>query len=65
MNDFLMYTYEFKDEEIVDHYISLLKSISLRLAENPLSLFYNEVIVFYNVTLSSEIHKFSTAFSSD
>lgn len=31
MQDLIMYNYDFTDEEIVDYYISLLKSLALRI----------------------------------
>ena len=34
---------EEKDEDIIEHYISFLKSLSMRLNSNNLSLFYNKV----------------------
>ena len=43
INDFIMHKFDFDDEEIVDFYISFLKSLSLRLNTNPIQLFYNEV----------------------
>jgi protein CLEC16A len=42
MQDLIMYNYDFTDEEIVDYYISLLKSLALRIDEANLQLFFNQ-----------------------
>lgn len=36
MQDLIMYLYDFTDEEIVDYYISFLKSLALRIDESNL-----------------------------
>ena len=51
INDFIMHKFDFDDEEIVDFYISFLKSLSLRLNTNPIQLFYNEVNLKKNIIL--------------
>jgi protein CLEC16A len=43
INEFIIYYYNFTDEEIVEYYVSMLKSISLRMDSENISLFYNEV----------------------
>ena len=48
INEFIMHKFDFNDEEIVDFYISFLKSLSLRLNTNPIQLFYNEVLKSIN-----------------
>lgn len=41
MNDIISYNYDFTDDETVEYYISMLKSISLRLDETNITLFFN------------------------
>jgi protein CLEC16A len=43
MNELIIYYYNFTDEEIVDYYVAMLKSISLRIDIDNVSLFFNEV----------------------
>lgn len=42
INDFIDFKYNFDDDEILDYYISFLKSLALRLETNPIQLFYNQ-----------------------
>ncbi|KAM3129637.1 hypothetical protein pb186bvf_018248 [Paramecium bursaria] len=42
MNDIISYNYDFTDDETVEYYISMLKSISLRLDETNITLFFNQ-----------------------
>ncbi|CAD8111604.1 unnamed protein product [Paramecium primaurelia] len=42
IQDLIMYNYDFTDEEIVDYYISLLKSLALRIDEDNVQLFFNQ-----------------------
>jgi protein CLEC16A len=56
INEFIMHTFDFDDEEVVDFYISFLKSLSLRLNTNPLQLFYNEK--YNNFPLLSQAIRF-------
>ncbi|CAD8124477.1 unnamed protein product [Paramecium sonneborni] len=42
IQDLIMYNYDFTDEEIVDYYISLLKSLALRIDEGNVQLFFNQ-----------------------
>lgn len=48
INEFISFNYNFNDDEIVDYYISFLKSLSIRLETNPLQLFFNEVYLLIN-----------------
>ena len=43
INDFLSFSFDFKDEEIVDYYISFLKSLALKLPSIPTQFFLNDV----------------------
>lgn len=43
INEFIIYYYNFTDDDIVDYYVSLLKSITIRMNKENVSLFYNEV----------------------
>lgn len=43
INEFIVYYYNFTDEEVVEYYVSMLKSISLRIDIDNVSLFFNEV----------------------
>ena len=45
LNEFILHHYDFNDDEIVSYYISFLKSLSIRMASNPLELFYNQVTI--------------------
>ena len=42
INEFIDYDYNFNDDEILDYYISFLKSLALRMASNPVQLFFNQ-----------------------
>lgn len=46
VNELITYKFDFSDDEIIAYYISLLKTLSLKL--NPLSVqfFFNEVIIY-------------------
>jgi hypothetical protein len=48
-----MYPYDFMDDEIVDYYITFLKSLSLRLTGHPIQLFYNDVTIPAKLELST------------
>ena len=54
VNKFLTYEYDFKDDDIVDYYINFLKSLSLKIFQYPIELFYNKV-TFYTVINFTEI----------
>ena len=41
MNDMIQYNFDFSDEEILAYYISLLKSLALRLDTNALQFFFD------------------------
>jgi hypothetical protein len=43
INDFISFSFDFKDEEIVDYYISFLKSLALKIPKIPIDFFLNEV----------------------
>lgn len=43
INEYITHEFDFKDDEIVDFYISFLKSMALRIESIPLELFYNQV----------------------
>jgi hypothetical protein len=44
LNDFIIFDYKF-DEDLTSYYISFLKSLSLKMTENPMQLFYNQVFL--------------------
>ena len=48
INKFISYKFDFNDSEVIDYYISFLKSLSLRISVIPLELFYNIVKNFEN-----------------
>lgn len=41
IHKFIAYKFDFLDEEVVDYYVSLLKSLSLKLDTSYLQLFFN------------------------
>ena len=41
INEFLIYDWEFKEEDIVVYYVNYLKSLALKIHEYPIELFYN------------------------
>lgn len=41
LNSFIEYDYDFSDEEIVDYYVNLLKSLTLRMDSTNLKLYFN------------------------
>lgn len=43
INGYITHDFDFEDNEIVDFYISFLKSMALRIEAVPVDLFYNEV----------------------
>ena len=51
MNRIICHNFNFQNEELVDYYISMLKSIALRLNTETIKFFFNEVkiklILFY------------------
>lgn len=46
MNAFITYKFDFSDDEILAYYISLLKTLSLKLNQNSIQFFFNEVWIF-------------------
>ena len=44
INKFLMFNWDFQDDEIVDYFINFIKSLSLKLENYPIDLFYNNVM---------------------
>jgi len=42
INEFIEYSFDFSDEEILDYYISFLKSLALRIETSPVQLFFNQ-----------------------
>jgi protein CLEC16A len=49
LNEFIIYYHDFTDEEFVDYYVSMLKSISLRMDDENISLFFNERLSYFPV----------------
>lgn len=47
LNDFIVYYYNFADEEVVVYYVSMLKSIAVRLNEGNVNLFFNERLSYF------------------
>ncbi|MDR3547500.1 MAG: hypothetical protein P4M11_04375 [Candidatus Pacebacteria bacterium] len=43
MNSVISYVYNFEHEEIVDYYISFMKSLAVRLDSETMKFFFNEV----------------------
>ena len=42
INEFLLYTYEFENDELLDQFVSFLKTLSLRMNEQTIQFFYIE-----------------------
>lgn len=42
INYFISYEFDLEDDEILDYFISFLKSLAVRLETNPIQLFYNQ-----------------------
>lgn len=47
LNEFIDYEYDFYDDEILDYFISFLKSLALKVNNSTLYLFFKEVFYFF------------------
>ena len=49
MNSVITYNYNFENEELVAYYMSMLKSLAVRIEDKTIPFFYNEVLANCNI----------------